>query len=75
MRRKALGLARPAAAHTIVQTLLDDDLPLLQLNAEKRGQMAIRRPATYTPRFGLYSIEFDAGLERCVRGSHRRPAL
>lgn len=41
MRQKALGIARPAAAHTIVQTLLDDDLPPWQLNSEKRGQMAM----------------------------------
>jgi processive 1,2-diacylglycerol beta-glucosyltransferase len=40
MRRRAFKLARPAAARTIVETLLADKLPVLQLSAEKRGQIA-----------------------------------
>ena len=40
MRRRALKLAKPAAARTIVETLLADNLPALQLNAEKRGRIA-----------------------------------
>jgi processive 1,2-diacylglycerol beta-glucosyltransferase len=40
MRRQALKLARPTAAQTIVDTLLADKLPALQLSAEKRGRIA-----------------------------------
>lgn len=40
MRRNALRIAKPAAARTIVETLLKDNLPVLHLNAEKRGLIA-----------------------------------
>jgi len=40
MRQRALRIAKPAAARTIVETLLQDDLPPLQLSAEKRGRIA-----------------------------------
>lgn len=41
MRLQALRLARPAAARTIVETLLEDDLPPMQLNAMKRESIAL----------------------------------
>lgn len=40
MRQRALRIAKPAAARTIVETLLHDDLPPLQLDAAQRGLMA-----------------------------------
>jgi processive 1,2-diacylglycerol beta-glucosyltransferase len=42
MRQKALQVAKPAAARTIVETLLQDDLPALHLNAGMRGLIAQR---------------------------------
>jgi processive 1,2-diacylglycerol beta-glucosyltransferase len=40
MRQQALRLARPAAARTIVETLLQDNLPAFQLSAARCGQIA-----------------------------------
>ena len=40
MRRNALRIAKPAAARTIVETLLKDDLPALHLRDERRGLIA-----------------------------------
>ncbi|MEA3189415.1 MAG: processive 1,2-diacylglycerol beta-glucosyltransferase [Chthoniobacter sp.] len=40
MRRNAERVGRPNAARTIVETLLNDDLPPLTLNAEKREAIA-----------------------------------
>jgi processive 1,2-diacylglycerol beta-glucosyltransferase len=40
MRRNAGNLGRPNAARTIVDTLLDDDLPPLELNADQRDAIA-----------------------------------
>jgi processive 1,2-diacylglycerol beta-glucosyltransferase len=40
MRRNALRIAKPAAARTIVETLLKDDLPALRWHTEKRGLIA-----------------------------------
>jgi processive 1,2-diacylglycerol beta-glucosyltransferase len=40
MRRNALRIARPAAARTIVETLLRDDLPALHLTGPKRELIA-----------------------------------
>lgn len=40
MRQQALRLARPAAARTIVETLLADDLPPMQLDGKKREAIA-----------------------------------
>ena len=40
MRLQALRLAKPAAARTIVETLLEDDLPPMQLDAMKRESIA-----------------------------------
>ncbi|MEI6350486.1 MAG: glycosyltransferase [Verrucomicrobiota bacterium] len=40
MRRRAAELGRPQAARTIVQTLLGDHLPPLQIDEEKRVQIA-----------------------------------
>lgn len=48
MRQNARRLARPGAAQTIVNRLLDDDLAPLQLATEKRGRAALlttRHPA------------------------------
>lgn len=43
MRQRALRIAKPAAARTIVETLLQDNLPLLHLDAEKRVSIAQTR--------------------------------
>jgi processive 1,2-diacylglycerol beta-glucosyltransferase len=40
MRRAALALGRPDAARTVVETLLDDDLPPLVLDSEQREAIA-----------------------------------
>jgi len=40
MRRRALALARPDAARTVVETLIGDDLPPLKINAEERAAIA-----------------------------------
>jgi processive 1,2-diacylglycerol beta-glucosyltransferase len=48
MRQNALRIAKPAAARTIVETLLRDDLPALHLNAEKRG-LSTQLPNGHAP--------------------------
>ena len=40
MRQRAYALGRPHAARTVVETLLDDDLPPLQIDEQKRDQIA-----------------------------------
>jgi processive 1,2-diacylglycerol beta-glucosyltransferase len=40
MRTRAAQLGRPQAAQTVVETLLEDDLPPLHLTAEKREEIA-----------------------------------
>jgi processive 1,2-diacylglycerol beta-glucosyltransferase len=40
MRRRALQLAKPDAAKRVASTLLEDNLPPLQINEEKQEQMA-----------------------------------
>ena len=40
MRRNAGELGRPNAARTIVNTLIDDDLPPLELDADQREAIA-----------------------------------
>lgn len=40
MRLRAAAMGRPHAAATIVQTLLGDDLPALQIDAKQRNQIA-----------------------------------
>jgi processive 1,2-diacylglycerol beta-glucosyltransferase len=41
MRRAAMAMGRPDAARTVVQTLLDDDLPPLSLAPEQREAIAL----------------------------------
>ncbi len=45
MRRNALRLGRPQAAKTIVDTLIDDHLPPLKINAEERDAIAAHAAA------------------------------
>jgi hypothetical protein len=40
MREAARRLGRPDAARTVVQTLIEDDLPALVLDEEKREAIA-----------------------------------
>lgn len=40
MRRRALALGRPYAARMIVQTLMEDDLPLMQIDKQESARIA-----------------------------------
>jgi hypothetical protein len=40
MRRRAERLGKPDAARTVVKTLIEDDLPPMQITKEKQEQIA-----------------------------------